>query len=70
MLLGRQIFVRSSPGAHEGRNQERWAHGIHQAKPDRLDEALGVIKSAQRGPVKVPLLTAELVEFLVSHKNS
>ena len=68
MLLRGQIPVRTGPGADKGRSQQRRPHGIHQAKPDRLNEAVGLVKSAQRRAIQVPLFTAKLVE--VDHKDS
>jgi hypothetical protein len=67
MLLGRQILVRTSPGADERWSQQRRSHGIHQAKSHRLNEPVGVVKGAQWRPIKVPLFTAKLVK--VDHKT-
>ena len=70
VLLRRQTLVRSRPRPDEGGSQQRLAHGIHQAEPDRLDEAASLVEGAQGRTVQAPLLAAKLIEFVVSHKSS
>ena len=67
VLLGRQILVRPGPSANESGSQQRRPHRIHQAKPNRLEEAASFVKGAQRRPVQMPLFTAKLVEV---HKTA
>ena len=69
MLLLREMVVGSGPGADESGNEERGAHGVHQAESDGLKEAVSVVEGAEWGAVEAPFLAAKLIEFLVSHKK-
>src|SRR5437667_2805754 len=67
--LLRQLLICPVPCADKSRYQHGRACGVHERKPDRLDEAARIIQRAHRFSIQMPLLTTELVEFEIGHKS-
>jgi hypothetical protein len=70
VLPGRQVLVRSNPGADECGSKHGLSLRIHHAKSDRLKKRTRVLNGSRGNAVEAPLIVAKLVKIDVGHKQS
>ena len=70
VLPGRQVLVRSNPGADECGSKHGLPLRIHHAKSDRLKKRTRVLNRARGNAVEAPFIVAKLVKIDVGHKQS
>ena len=63
MLPVRQLLIRSNPSPNERRQKRLLPHGIHHAKPNRLEKRTGIVERADRTSVEMPLFPPQLLKI-------
>src|SRR5579872_6807140 len=69
MLPSRQAIVRANKSADKCRRQQRWALGIHEAESHLFQKSACLFDRANGIAIQTPLLEAQLLEFLLSHRE-